>query len=90
MKRENNRNPIYYKDKEEMEHPISELVESLRNDISKVRGKLYDIRASFGFNDHIEPLEGGLTCMISAMYNTMEKFKEHEERWSKKSDNELS
>ena len=62
--------PIYYKNKEELDKPLYDLMEELRNDISKVRGKLYDIKKTYGWEDSIEHLEGGLSCMLIAMYET--------------------
>lgn len=83
--RENkNPNPIFYKNAEEMDKPLSQLMEELRNDISKIRGKLGDIKKSYGWADRIEHIEGGLTCMLSTMYYTMEQWKEFEERQLKK------
>jgi len=74
------RNPIYYKNADEMEKPLSELMEELRIDISRVRGKLFDIKQSFGWEDRINFIEGGLTCMLIAMYSTMEEWKKFEEK----------
>lgn len=73
-------NPIYYKNAEEMDRPLSELMEELRSEISRTRGKLHDIKYSYGWVDRIEPLEGGLTCMIVAMYSVMEEWKKFEEK----------
>ena len=70
--------PIYYKP-EEINKPLNELIEDLRSDIAKIRGKLHDIKQSYGWEDLIEPLEGGLSCMLMAMYNIMMEFKEYEE-----------
>ena len=78
------RNLIYYKSEEEFNKPVSELIEQLRQDLVKVRGKLHDIKYEHGFKDRLEPLEGGLTCIISAMYNTLKEFQEWEEKWAKK------
>lgn len=75
--------PIFYKSEEEFDKHVSELIEQLRSDLSKVRGKLYDIRSAHGFRDKIEHLEGGLTCIISAMANTVRDFEEWEEKWKK-------
>ena len=72
------RNPIYYNNAKEMDKPLSELMEELRTDLSKVRGKLFDIKQSFGWKDRIEHIEGGLTCMLIAMYGTMEEWKKFE------------
>jgi len=72
---------IYYKSEEDFNKPISELIEQLRSELAKTRGKLHDIRFNHGFKDKLEHLEGGLTCIISAMSNTVDDFKEWEERW---------
>lgn len=72
------RNPIYYKNEEEMDKPLSELMEELRSDLSKVRGKLHDIKRSYGWEDRIEHLAGGLTCMLVAMYATVEEWRKFE------------
>lgn len=81
MERKNkDRSPIYYKTVEEMNKPLSELMEELRSDINKVRGKLWDIKQSYGWDDRIEHIEGGLTCMLIAMHSTMEEWKKFEER----------
>ena len=81
MERKNNDiRPIFYKSADEMDKPVSELIEELRTDITNVRGKLGDIRRSYGWDDRIEHLEGGLTCMLVAMYDTMETLKKFEER----------
>ena len=74
------RNPIYYKSADEMDKPLSELMEQLRSDISNVRGKLYDIKRSYGWDDRIEHIEGGLSCMLVAMYATMEEWKKFEDK----------
>lgn len=80
MERKNkDRNPIFYKSAEEMDKPLTTLIEQLRIDISNIRGKLSDIKMSYGYDDEIETIQGGLTCMVSAMYNTKERFKKIEE-----------
>ena len=73
-------NPIFYKNTEEMDKPLSELMEDLRSDIVKVRGKLFDIKQSYGWEDKIEYIEGGLTCILVAMYDTMQEWKRVEEK----------
>ena len=79
MERKNkDRNPIYYKNAEEMDKPLSELMEELRSELSKVRGKLHDIKSSYGWADRIEHIEGGLTCMIVAMHATVEEWEKFE------------
>lgn len=81
MKTENkDRNPLYYKSADEMNKPLSELMEELRGEISKTRGKLFDIKQSYGWADRIEHLEGGLTCMLVAMHSIMEEWKQFEDK----------
>ena len=72
------KHPIYYKSAEEMDRPLSELMEELREDLSRVRGKLHDIRHSFGWEDRITHIEGGLTCMLVTMYSTLEEWQRFE------------
>lgn len=79
MERKNkDRNPIFYKSSEEMDKPLSVLMNELRTEIANVRGKLHDIKFHYGWGDRIEDLEGGLTCMIVAMANIQEEWKEFE------------
>lgn len=82
MERKNkNTSPIYYKTAEEMEaKPLSGLMEDLRTDVAKIRGKLHDIKFSFGWEDRIEHIEGGLTCMLVAMAITAEEWKKFEDK----------
>ena len=75
-----NLNPIYYKNSEEMAKPVSVLIASLRDDITRIRGKLGDIRHSYGWDDRIDFLEGGLTCMIVAMAYTVDEIREFEKK----------
>jgi hypothetical protein len=74
------RNPIFYKDASEMDKPLSELMEELRSDVANVRGKLWDIKQSFGWNDRIEHIEGGLSCILMAMFATMEEWQAFEKK----------
>jgi hypothetical protein len=68
------------KQAEEMDKPLSELMEQLRSEIVKTRGKLSDIKRSYGWDERIEHIEGGLTCILIAMWNTMEEWKLYEEK----------
>lgn len=71
-------NPIFYKDKEELKKPLSELMEQLRLDVSRIRGKLFDIKMTYGWEGRIDFIEGGLTCMLVAMHSTMEEWQKFE------------
>lgn len=54
MERKNkDRNPIYYKNVEEMDKPMSVLINELRNELSRTRGKLHDIKFSYGWDEWI-------------------------------------
>ena len=55
-------------------------MEELRTEISNTRGKLHDIKSSYGWGDRIDFIEGGLTCILVAMYSTMEEWKQFEEK----------
>ena len=78
MSKKTEYNPIFYKSKEEMDRPLSELMEELRLEISRIRGKLFDIKHTYGWEDRIDFIEGGLTCMLVAMHSTMEEWKRFE------------
>ena len=79
MERKNkDTNPIYYKSAEEMDKPMSELIEELRCEIDRTRGKLHDIKRSYGWDEWIVTYEGGLTCMISAMHSFKEELEKVE------------
>lgn len=81
MKKKNPNNvPIFYKNKEELDKPLYDLMEQLRTDVANVRGKLHDIKSTYGWEDRIEHLYGGLTCMIVAMHQIGLEWKEFEEK----------
>lgn len=81
MKKKNPDNkPIFYKSTGDLDKPLYELMEQLRTDVSTVRGKLHDIKYTYGWDDRIEHLEGGLTCMIVAMYAIAEEWREFENK----------
>jgi hypothetical protein len=78
-------NPIFYANSDEMNKPLSVLMEELRSDVANVRGKLSDIRRSFGWQHRIDFIEGGISCLLIAMYSTTKEFKEFEDRKEKES-----
>lgn len=87
MERENkDRNPIFYNNAEEMDKPMSELISELREEIHRTRGKLYDIKRSYGWDEWIESYEGGLTCMISEMYHFQDELIKFEKKQKEKSE----
>lgn len=74
-------NLISYKE-EEFDKSISELLECLRSDLAKIRGKVKDIQHNHGYKDRLELFEGGITCIISAMSNSVDEFKKIEEKYN--------
>jgi hypothetical protein len=70
--------PIFYKDSSDLDAPVNELIESLRNDVAKIRGKLYDIKSMYGWEDRFIHIEGGLTCILVAMHEIKEEIKKYE------------
>jgi hypothetical protein len=84
MPRFKNKNqPSFYQSIEEMDKPLSVLMEDLRGEIHRTRGKLGDMKRAFGWDDRIEPLEGVLTCMLMTMYGVMEEFQNFEKKFEK-------
>lgn len=81
-KKDANHKPLYYKNSEEMNKPLYDLMEELRNDISRVRGKLWDIKQTYGWDDRIKHLEGGLTCLLVAMHEVGIEWQEFERKHS--------
>ena len=81
MKRINpNVTPIFYKHKEELDKPLYDVMEQLRNDVAKVRGKLGDIKDAYGWESRIDHLQGGLTCMLVAMHEIAQEWKNFENK----------
>lgn len=78
------KNPIYYRDDpSQLDRPLSELMNDLRNQATTIRGKLFDIKFARGWNDRIEHIEGGLTCVIIAMWQTMKEWEKFEKNSKK-------
>lgn len=73
-------NPVFYESSEEMDKPMSKLISELRNELARTRGKLHDIKRSFGWEDWIINYEGGLTCIIAAMSHFEKELDQFEER----------
>lgn len=72
---EPSRQPIYGTD---VSQPLSKLMEGWRSDLVRVRGQMSDFATARGWKEELETLEGGLTCMLVAMYNTLERARENE------------
>lgn len=75
---EQSRKPLYGTD---LSQPLSKLIEGWRYQITEIRGQMGDFRfAKNGWREELETLEGGLTCMLMAMHNSMERAREAEQR----------
>jgi hypothetical protein len=70
--------PIWYKSTDEMNKPLSDLMSDLRSDMSRIRGKICDIRHAYGWKERLDFIEGGLTCMIISMHSTQEEWEKYE------------
>jgi hypothetical protein len=73
---ENRSRPIYGTD---LSQPLSKVIEKIRSDIVKARGQLGDVSAGYtGWAEHLAPIEGLLTCGLSALFNVREQMRGHE------------
>jgi hypothetical protein len=73
--------PIYGTD---FSKPLSEIIGSLRNDLTRVRGQLGDIGSGYlAWKEHLESIEGLLTCGLVSLYYVQEQMKEHEAKYPK-------
>ena len=76
--------PIYGTD---LDRPMSEVITELRNNMSRLRGQIWDFKFGFpGWGERVVPIEGLLTCGIIALYDVMqelEKFETDTEKYNK-------
>lgn len=69
-------NPIYLTP-EEANKPFDELVDSVRSDLTRLRGKIFDIqRLHPGWGARVDYAEGALTCVIVALHYGMVAYRE--------------
>lgn len=87
MREIKDRNPIFYKNAEEMDKPVSVLLEELRKELTRIRGKIGDIQSECGWEEHLEHIPGALTCIICSMHHNISMIRKHEERGAKESKN---
>jgi hypothetical protein len=73
----NDRKPIFGTD---VTKPIPVLIEEVRQDLAKLRGKLGDI-GNIGWKDRFEPVIGLLTCGISNLHTVKEEITKTESQW---------
>jgi hypothetical protein len=76
MKTPQKYNPIYLTP-EEADKPFDELVDSIRSDLTRLRGKIREMECLYpGWARRIEYVGGALTCIIVALYNGMMEYRE--------------
>jgi hypothetical protein len=79
-------NPIYAT-YGELEGPPDELVQGIRDDLTKLRGKLQDLMRAYPlWADWLKAPEGGITCVISSLYGGMQEMQKHRAKWGHKPD----
>jgi hypothetical protein len=67
--------PIYLT-KEEAERDFDEIVETIRLDLARLRGKIHDVQRMWpGWRERVDMADGGLTCIIMALYSGVEEYK---------------
>lgn len=72
--------PVYMTPEENIETPPDTLIQGIRDDLARLRGKLADIaRAYPEWKERVFPAEGGLTCVISLLYNSKQEIAKHRE-----------
>lgn len=74
--------PIYATIAElEDQHPW-QMVESIRSDLAKLRGKLFDLyTADKLWKDRLTPAEGGITCVLQSLADAVDDMKKHHDKW---------
>ncbi len=74
--------PIYGTDIDK--HP-AELVEEVRNELARLRGKLYDVHRAYPlWKDWLDHVEGGITCLLVTLADSRKEMVKHRERWGHK------
>ena len=67
--------PIYLTETEATK-PLDEIIDIVRSDLARVRGKLFDAARLFpGWRERVEFAEGGITCVISALHHSAEEYR---------------
>ena len=73
-------NPIWLSADESLKD-FHELVEIVRSELTRTRGKIDDIARKFpGWGERVDFASGGLTCIISALYPGMIEYAKHKQR----------
>jgi hypothetical protein len=73
----NKKHPIYGTD---FSKPTSVLISEIRSELGRTRGKLSDLIFGLDIEDRFQPADGGITCLISYLYNVENEFRELEKK----------
>lgn len=66
----------------EIADPPRFLVERVRDDISRLRGSLSDLASAYPlWREQLIAPQGGLTCVLSYLYDVAEDMEKHQARW---------
>lgn len=67
--------PIYLTT-EESKRDFDEIVETIRWDLTRLRGKLHDVQRMWpGWRERVDMADGGITCVIMALHDGVEEYK---------------
>lgn len=66
--------PIFFTP-EDMKRSKEELIEEIRRDLGRLRGKLSDIYHAFGWKDRLDAPEHGITLVIMALHYAVEEMR---------------
>lgn len=62
--------------------PPHQLVDNIRSELGKLRGKLYDLYQAYPlWREMLEAPEGGITCVIATLSGTQHDMVRHHAKW---------
>ena len=71
----------------ELEGPPDRLIESIRDDLAKLRGKLEDLASAYPlWKDWLKAPQGGITCVLASLHLSGQEMQRHREKWGHKPD----
>lgn len=74
--------PIYVSIQELEDKPPHELIDSIRRDLVRLRGKLTGLyHADALWEDQLTPAQGGITCVLQSLAGAQEEVKKHHDKW---------
>lgn len=77
----NARDPMIGIEGDDLMRPVEDLIEEIRSDLRRARGRLSDIaHAHPGWRENMEMVEGLLTCGLVTLHWVREQMVEHRRR----------